>query len=59
MTTTLNGVPTLRTNLSDLAAMGAAPLGYLTTVSVPRDTPDAVEKGCPHLRESPCGGIGP
>jgi thiamine-monophosphate kinase len=31
----------LRTNLSDLAAMGAAPLGYLTTVSVPRDTPDA------------------
>lgn len=31
----------LRTNLSDLAAMGAAPLGYLLTVSVPRDTPDA------------------
>ncbi|MBN8889983.1 MAG: thiamine-phosphate kinase [Rhodospirillales bacterium 70-18] len=31
----------LRTNLSDLAAMGAAPLGYLTTVSVPKDTPDA------------------
>jgi thiamine-monophosphate kinase len=31
----------LRTNLSDLAAMGAVPLGYLTTVSVPRDTPDA------------------
>jgi thiamine-monophosphate kinase len=30
----------LRTNLSDLAAMGAAPLGYLLTVSVPRDTPD-------------------
>lgn len=30
----------LRTNLSDLAAMGAAPLGYLLTVSVPRGTPD-------------------
>jgi len=31
----------LRTNLSDLAAMGAVPLGYLLTVSVRRDTPDA------------------
>ena len=31
----------LRTNLSDLAAMGAVPLGYLLTVSVPRDTPEA------------------
>jgi thiamine-monophosphate kinase len=31
----------LRTNLSDLAAMGADPLGYLLTVSVPRATPDA------------------
>jgi thiamine-monophosphate kinase len=31
----------LRSNLSDLAAMGAAPLGYLMTVSAPRDTPDA------------------
>jgi thiamine-monophosphate kinase len=31
----------LRTNLSDLAAMGAAPFGYLMTVSVPRDTTDA------------------
>jgi len=31
----------LRTNLSDLAAMGAAPLGYLITVSTPRATPDA------------------
>ena len=30
----------LRTNLSDLAAMGATPLGYLMTVSVPRDTPE-------------------
>ena len=31
----------LRTNLSDLAAMGATPFGYLTTISVPRTTPDA------------------
>ncbi len=31
----------LRTNLSDLAAMAATPLGYLLTVSAPRDTPDA------------------
>ncbi len=31
----------LRTNLSDLAAMGAAPLGYLLTVSVPRGTDEA------------------
>lgn len=31
----------LRTNLSDLAAMGATPLGYLLTVSVPRTTDDA------------------
>ncbi len=31
----------LRTNLSDLAAMGAAPLGYLTTISVPRGTGEA------------------
>ena len=31
----------LRVNLSDLAAMGAAPFGYLMTVSAPRDTPDA------------------
>jgi thiamine-monophosphate kinase len=31
----------LRTNVSDLAAMGAVPFGYLTTVSTPRDTPDA------------------
>lgn len=29
----------LRTNLSDLAAMGARPLGYLLTVSLPRDLP--------------------
>lgn len=31
----------LRTNLSDLAAMGATPLGYLLTLAVPRATPDA------------------
>lgn len=31
----------LRTNLSDLAAMSAAPLGYLMTVSAPAATPDA------------------
>jgi len=31
----------LRTNLSDLAAMGADPLGYLLTVSVPRAATDA------------------
>jgi thiamine-monophosphate kinase len=31
----------LRTNLSDLAAMGALPLGYLMTVSVRRDTGSA------------------
>ena len=28
----------LRVNLSDLAAMGAAPLGYLLTVSAPQST---------------------
>jgi len=31
----------LRMNLSDLAAKGASPLGYLLTVSVPADTPEA------------------
>jgi len=31
----------LRVNLSDLAAKGAAPIGYLMTVSTPADTPDA------------------
>jgi thiamine-monophosphate kinase len=31
----------LRVNLSDLAAMGAAPLGYLLAVSAPKATPDA------------------
>ena len=35
----------LRTNLSDLAAMGAAPLGYLLTVSTPRDQPEAWFEG--------------
>ena len=37
----LVGRKLLRVNLSDLAAKGATPLGYLMTVSVPRDTPDA------------------
>ncbi len=31
----------LRTNLSDLAAMGAAPLGYLMTTAFPKGTEDA------------------
>ncbi len=31
----------LRVNLSDLAAMGAEPLGYLMTTAFPRGTPDA------------------
>jgi thiamine-monophosphate kinase len=31
----------LRVNLSDLAAMGAAPLGYLMTVALPRGLPEA------------------
>ncbi len=31
----------LRTNLSDLAAMGATPLAYLLTVSAPKSTPDS------------------
>ena len=31
----------LRVNLSDLAAKGATPLGYLMTVSTPKDTPDS------------------
>ncbi|MDN3566649.1 thiamine-phosphate kinase [Paeniroseomonas aquatica] len=31
----------LRVNLSDLAAMGAAPLGYLMTTAFPRDLPEA------------------
>lgn len=34
------GQKLLRVNLSDLAAMGAAPLAYLMTVSAPRGTPD-------------------
>jgi len=37
----LVGRKLLRVNLSDLAAKGAAPIGYLMTVSTPRDTPDA------------------
>jgi thiamine-monophosphate kinase len=35
------GQKLLRVNLSDLAAKGATPLGYLMTVSTPRGTPDA------------------
>lgn len=31
----------LRVNLSDLAAMGAAPLGYLMTIALPREIPEA------------------
>ncbi len=34
------GAKLLRANLSDLAAMGAAPLGYLLTVALPRGTPE-------------------
>jgi thiamine-monophosphate kinase len=37
----LIGRKLLRVNLSDLAAKGAMPIGYLMTVSAPRDTPDA------------------
>ena len=36
----LIGAKLLRVNLSDLAAKGAAPLGYLMTVSAPPETPD-------------------
>ncbi len=41
----LIGRKLLRVNLSDLAAKGAVPLGYLITVSAPRDTPDAFFAG--------------
>ncbi len=37
----LVGRKLLRVNLSDLAGKGAVPIGYLMTVSTPRDTPDA------------------
>jgi len=37
----LVGRKLLRVNLSDLAAKGATPIGYLMTVSCPRGTPDA------------------
>lgn len=37
----LVGRKLLRVNLSDLAAKGAAPLGYLVTVSTPKETEDA------------------
>src|ERR1700760_3855897 len=36
----LIGRKLLRVNLSDLAPKGATPIGYLMTVSLPRDTPD-------------------
>jgi thiamine-monophosphate kinase len=35
------GQKLLRVNLSDIAAKGAVPLGYLLTVSAPKTTPDA------------------
>ncbi len=41
----LIGRKLLRVNLSDLAAKGAVPLGYLMTVSAPRATPDAFFAG--------------
>jgi thiamine-monophosphate kinase len=37
----LVGRKLLRVNLSDLAAKGATPIGYLMTIAAPRDTPDA------------------
>lgn len=37
----LVGRKLLRVNLSDLAAKGATPIGYLMSVAAPRDTPDA------------------
>ncbi len=37
----LIGRKLLRVNLSDLAAKGATPIGYLMTVSAPRNTPQA------------------
>lgn len=37
----LVGKKLLRVNLSDAAAMGATPVGYLMTVSAPKQTPDA------------------
>jgi thiamine-monophosphate kinase len=37
----LIGRKLLRVNLSDLAAKGATPFGYLITVSTPRDTPES------------------
>ncbi len=37
----LVGRKLLRVNLSDLAAKGAVPIGYLLTVAAARDTPDA------------------
>ena len=41
----LVGRKLLRVNLSDLAAMGATPFGYLMTVSLPRATPEVWLRG--------------
>ncbi len=41
----LIGRKLLRVNLSDLAAKGAVPLGYLMTISAPRSTPDSFFAG--------------
>ena len=43
----LVGRKLLRVNLSDLAAKGATPIGYLMTVAAPRDTPDAGSPASP------------
>jgi thiamine-monophosphate kinase len=37
----LVGRKLLRVNLSDLAAKGAAPIGYLMTIAAPKDTPES------------------
>ena len=48
----LIGRKLLRVNLSDLAAKGAVPIGYLMTVSTPRETPDAWFAGfCAGLKQ--------
>lgn len=41
----LIGRKLLRVNLSDLAAKGATPLGYLMTIAAPHDTPDSFFAG--------------
>jgi thiamine-monophosphate kinase len=48
----LVGRKLLRVNLSDLAAKGATPIGYLMTISAPRDTPDSWFAGfCAGLKQ--------